>query len=123
MFCFGFFSIDQANQVCLFFKYIYIYIYINIAIVKYAVNSVSLPAIISGVTCAVLVGLVGGVAATAAVMYVCIKWRRSRKETGPSPRQTPPPSPLYEDIELETTSREQEPPVQHNVAYEHTSRR
>ena len=83
---------------------------------------VSVPAVISGVISALLVGLVGGVAATVAVTCVCIKWRRSKKETGPSPRQTPSPAPLYEDIDLVATTKQVESPLQYNVAYGRVNR-
>ena len=83
--------------------------------------AVCVPAVVSGVICALLVGLVGGAGAGVAVMCVCIKWRRSRKETGPSLRQTPSPAPLYDDIELVSTAKQVEPPLQHNVAYGHVN--
>ena len=83
--------------------------------------AVSVPAGVSGVT-GFLVGLLCGAGAGAAVMWVCIKWRRSRKETVPSPRQTPSPAPLYDDIELVATTKQVEPPLQHNVAYGHVNR-
>ena len=66
-----------------------------------------------------LMGLLCGVGAVVAVMCVCIKWRSSKKETGPSPRQIPSPAPLYDDIELVATTKQVEPPLQHNVAYGH----
>ena len=81
-----------------------------------------MPAVVSGVICALLVGLLCGAGAGAAVMRVCIKWRRSKKETGPSPTQTPSPAPLYDDIELVATTKQVEPPLQHNVAYVHVNR-
>ena len=85
--------------------------------------AVSVPAVVSGVICALLVGLVGGAGAGVAVTCVCIKGgRRSRKETGPSPTQTPSPAPLYDDIELVATTKQVEPPLQHNVAYGHVNR-
>ena len=84
--------------------------------------AVSVPAVVSGVICALLVGLVGGAGAGVAVTCVYIKWRSSRKETGPSLRQTPPPAPLYDDIELVATTKQVEPPLQHNVAYGHVNR-
>ena len=81
------------------------------------------PAVVSGVICALLVGLVGGAGAGVAVTCVCIKGgRRSRKETGPSSRQPPSPAPLYDDIELVATTKQVEPPLQHNVAYGHVNR-
>ena len=66
--------------------------------------AVCVPAVVSSVICALLVGLLCGAGAGAAVMCVCIKWRRRRKETGPSPRQTPSPAQLYEDVELVATT-------------------
>ena len=84
--------------------------------------AVSVPAVVSGVICALLVGLVSGAGAGVAVTCVYIKWRRTRKETGPSLRQTPSPAPLYDDIELVATTKQVEPPLQHNVAYGHVNR-
>ena len=80
------------------------------------------PAVVSGVMCALLMGLLCGTGATVAVMCVYIKWRRSRKETGPSLTQTPLPAPLYNDIELVATTKQVEPLLQHNVAYGHVNR-
>ena len=84
--------------------------------------AVSVPAVVAGVITAILVGLVGGAGAGAAMMCVCIKWRRSRKETGPSPRQTPSPAPHYEVIKLAATTTHLEPLLEHNVAYGHVNK-
>ena len=83
--------------------------------------AVCVPAAVPGVA-GFLVGLLCGAGAGVAVMCVCIKWKRSRKETGPSPTQTPSPAPLYDDIELVATTKQVEPPLQHNVAYGHMNR-
>ena len=58
--------------------------------------AVCVPAVVSGVICALLVGLLCGAGAAS-------------------------PAPLYDDIELVATTKQVEPPLQHNVAYGHVN--
>ena len=66
-------------------------------------------AVVAGVCCAFLLGLLCRVGA----VFVYIKCSR---KTHQPPGQSPPFSPLYDDIELPTTIKH-EVELEHNVAY------
>ena len=67
--------------------------------------------VVAGVCCGFLLGLLCG----AAAVIVYIKFSR---KTHPPPSHSPPPAPLYDDIELPTTTKH-EVELGHNVAYGH----
>ena len=71
-------------------------------------------AVIFGV-CFFLLGLLCGAAAGVGAHIVYIKCSR---KTHPPPSQSPPLAPLYDDIELPTTTKH-EVELEHNVAYGH----
>ena len=76
--------------------------------------AVNLSAVISGVCC-LLLGLLCGVVAGVGAVIVYIKLSR---KTHPPSSQSPPLAPLYDDIELPTTTKH-EVELEHNVAYGH----
>ena len=76
-----------------------------------ALCAVNVPVVISGVCCGFLLGLLCG--AGAVIVYI----KCSRKTLQPS-SQSPPHAPLYDDIELPTTTKH-EVELEHNVAYGH----
>ena len=80
-----------------------------------ALCAVNVPVVISGVCCAFLLGLLCGAAAGVGAVIVYIKCSR---KTHPPPSQSPPLAPLYDDIELPTTTKH-EVELGHNVAYGH----
>ena len=67
-------------------------------------------AVVAGVCCSFLLGLLCGVGAD-------IAYNKCNRKTHPPPSQSPPLAPLYDDIELPTTKHEVE--LEHNVAYAH----
>ena len=71
--------------------------------------------VVAGVCCGFLLGLLCG--ATAGVGAVIAYINCSRK-THPPSSHSPPPAPLYDDIELPTTTKH-EVELEHNVAYAH----
>ena len=79
-----------------------------------ALCAVNVPAVISGV-CFFLLGLLCGVVAGVGAVIVYIKCSR---KTHPPPSQSLPLAPLYDDIELPTTTKH-EVELEHNVAYGH----
>ena len=68
-------------------------------------------AVISGVCCAFLLGLLCG--AGAVIVYI-----KCSRKTHPPSNQSPPLAPLSDDIELPTTTKH-EVELEHNVAYGH----
>ena len=72
--------------------------------------AVNVPAVISGVCC-LLLGLLCG--AGAVIVYI-----KCSRKTHPPSSQSPPLAPLYDDIELPTTTKH-EVELEHNVAYGH----
>ena len=68
-------------------------------------------AVVAGVCCAFLLGLLCGVGAV-------IVYTKCSRKTHPPPSQSPPPAPLYDDIELSTTTKH-EVELEHTVAYAH----
>ena len=79
-----------------------------------ALCAVIVPAVISGVCC-LLLGLLCGAAAGAGAVIV---YNKCSRKTHPPPSQSPPLAPLYDDIELSTTTKH-EVELGHNVAYGH----
>ena len=67
--------------------------------------------VVAGVCCAFLLGLLCG----AGAVFV---YNKCSKKTHPPPSQPPPLAPLYDDIELPTTTK-YEVELGHNVAYGH----
>ena len=68
-------------------------------------------AVVAGVCCGFLLGLLCGVGAV--IVYI-----KCSRKTHPPPSQSPPLAPLYDDIELPTTTKH-EVELEHNVAYGH----
>ena len=68
-------------------------------------------AVVAGVCCDFLLGLLCGVGAVNA-------YNKCSRKTYPPPSQSPPLAPLYDDIELPTTTKH-EVELEHNVAYAH----
>ncbi len=62
-----------------------------------------------------IIGVLGGFAFGALVVYGCYKWKLSHQREHHLPPTSPqlPPAPLYEDIEISTVKCE----VNENVAY------
>ena len=75
-----------------------------------ALCAVIVPAVISDVCC-LLLGLLCGVGAD-------IVYNKCSRKTHPPSSQSPPLAPLYDDIELPTTTKH-EVELEHNVAYAH----
>ena len=75
-----------------------------------ALCAVIVPTVISGVCC-LLLGLLCGVGSV-------IVYNKCSRKTHPPPSQPPPLAPLYDDIELPTTTK-YEVELGHNVAYGH----
>ena len=72
-------------------------------------------AVVAGVCCTFVLGLLCGMAAGAGAVIAYIKCSR---KTNPPLSQSPPLAPLYDDIELSTTTKH-EVELEHNVAYAH----
>ena len=72
------------------------------------------PTITSG--CFFLVGVLSGVLVGTLVMYICT--RNSHRTRNPT--HTPPPPPLYEDIDIFVSAEPTELPLQDNLAYGHS---
>ncbi len=65
-----------------------------------------------------IIGMLGGFAGGALVVYGCFKWKSAHQNKHHLPPSSPPPpAPLYEDIEISTVKCE----VNENVAYGITS--
>ncbi len=61
-----------------------------------------------------IIGVLGGFTSGALVVYGCYRWKLSHQSKHHlSPSSPPPPTPLYEDIEIATVKFE----VNKNVAY------
>ena len=63
-----------------------------------------------------IIGVLGGFTGGALVVYGCFKWKlshQSKHHVHLPPSSSPPPAPLYEDIEISTVKCE----VTENVAY------
>ena len=66
-----------------------------------------------------ILGMLCGIGIGLGLIFAYMKWSKSRNETGPSPRQTHVPDPLYDDIIITPITNRMEPLLQQNVAYGH----
>ena len=73
-----------------------------------------IPTITSG--CFLLVGVLSGVLVETLVIYICT--RNSHRTHHPT-HTTPPPPPLYEDVDVAGIAKPAELPLQENLAYGH----